>query len=118
MKKYIITEEQLRMIAEQPTKFDPSLLTTKNGFLSYGGNLYEISVLGTPKKYHKIKYDGNNLIMQTIDQSKEGKQNIFSKEENEDLINDVISGLISGKDTISLKFGTIKMKKIQSMAKI
>lgn len=112
MKKYIITEEQLRLIAEQSKTFNKDLLTAKDGYLSYGQNLYKITVLGNPKEYKKIKYDGSNLIMQTFDQSKEGKQNVFSKQDNADLIQDVIDGLVSGKDTISLKFGTIKMKKV------
>jgi len=112
MKKYIITEEQLRLIAEQSKTFNKDLLTAKDGYLSYGQNLYKITVFGSPREYKKIKYDGNNLILQTFDQSKEGKQNVYSKKDNGDLIQDVIDGLVSGQDTISLKLGTIKMKKV------
>lgn len=116
MRKYIITEEQLKQLSEyQSIKesiegFDPKKVNIVKGVLYYNSKPYKIYTAGKERFFEYFNFDGNTLKMKFTD----GKPQEYSVDNWlwGGKIKDIIGGLVGGLKEISVAAGQLLLKQI------
>ena len=116
MKKYILSEEQLKKISnyhnivEGLKDFDPSKLKVIKGILFYENKPYKIYTSGKERFFDYFTFDGNTLKMKFIG----GKPQEYSVDSFlwGSTIKDIIMGLTGGLEEIKAAAGQLLLKRI------
>lgn len=117
MRKYIITEEQLKKIThfqkimEGVEGFDPNKVKIIKGVLFYNSKPYKIYTAGKERLFEYFNFDGNTLKMKFTD----GKPQEYSIDNWiwGGKIKDIIGGLVGGLKEISVAAGQLLLKQIK-----
>lgn len=116
MRKYIITEEQLKKISyyqnivEGVEGFDPKKVKIIKGTLYYNNLPYRIYTAGKERFFEYFNFDGNTLKMKFTD----GKPQEYSIDNWlwGGKIKDIIGGLVGGLKEISVAAGQLLLKRL------
>lgn len=117
MRKYIITEEQLKILSNYQNlsenidnNFDSNKVKIVNGILYYNNIAYKIFTAGKERFFKNFSFDGKNLKMEF----KDGKPQEFSTDNWiwGGKIKEIINGLVRGSKEISVAAGQLMLKKI------